>query len=280
MMEHLFPALPVMAAQHAAHSPVYRFLESVAAAHIDALFAQEEPVARSFGPFGSLTFPYRRMGAIDSLDLFGLDELILFSFYWANRRRYHRALDIGANIGLHTILLSRAGFKVDAYEPDGEHYRLLQENLALNHIEEVCAHRAAVSHCSGEAEFVRVLGNTTSSHLAGAKTAYGAVERYTVPVCDIREIIREVDLVKMDVEGHEAVILAALTQEHFARTDILVEIGSPENARSVFDHMRRIGVRLFAQKKGWAEVQAVEEMPVSYKEGTLFLSSKPSMPWS
>ncbi len=33
-----------------------------------------------FGPFGALNFPYREMGAITSLQLFGLDELIIFAF--------------------------------------------------------------------------------------------------------------------------------------------------------------------------------------------------------
>src|SRR5690349_11853642 len=71
-----------------------------------------------FGPFGPLALPYRRMGAIDSVDLFGLDELILFAFYWANRSRYRRSVDIGANIGLHSIVMARCGLAVRSFEPD------------------------------------------------------------------------------------------------------------------------------------------------------------------
>jgi len=33
----------------------------------------------SYGPFGVISLPYFKMGAIDSLDLFGLDEMIIFS---------------------------------------------------------------------------------------------------------------------------------------------------------------------------------------------------------
>ena len=33
----------------------------------------------NYGPFGDISLPYFKMGAIDSLDLFGLDEMIIFS---------------------------------------------------------------------------------------------------------------------------------------------------------------------------------------------------------
>ena len=59
-----------------------------------------------FGPFGEISFPYLKMGAIDSLDLFGLDEVIIFSYYYNNRHRYKKVSDIGANIGLHSLLMS------------------------------------------------------------------------------------------------------------------------------------------------------------------------------
>ena len=47
----------------------------------DSNFAPNMPGTENFGPFGSLNFQYREMGAINSLDLFGLDELLLFAFY-------------------------------------------------------------------------------------------------------------------------------------------------------------------------------------------------------
>ena len=37
--------------------------------------------AVDFKPFGELIFPYHKMGAIDSLNLFDLDELIIFSLF-------------------------------------------------------------------------------------------------------------------------------------------------------------------------------------------------------
>ena len=65
--------------------------------------------------------------------------------------------------------------------------------------------QAAVSDQPGEAEFVRVLGNTTGSHLAGAKAnPYGKLERFAVPLVPLADMTEWADLIKIDAEGHEA----------------------------------------------------------------------------
>lgn len=279
VMEQIFSSLPTLASHHATHSAIYPLFRDLAASQIKALFSDAKPQKREFTPFGPLLFPYHQMGAINSLDLFGLDELIIFSFYWANRRLYKKALDIGANLGLHSILMSKAGFEVHAYEPDTVHFKLLSENVALNQAKNIHLHNAAVSNKTGQAEFVRVLGNTTSSHLAGSKSAYGELEKYPVKIVDIKQILDGVDLIKLDAEGHEKTILLALSPAQFQKIDILVEIGSPENAQTIFSHVKNAGVHLFAQKKGWAQIHSAEEMPTSYRDGTLFISSKAQMPW-
>ncbi|MBS3905155.1 MAG: FkbM family methyltransferase [Simkania sp.] len=96
---------------------------------------------------------------------------------------------------------------------------------------------------------------------------------------DIKDIIQGIDLIKMDVEGHESAILLELTPEQLKQVDILVEIGSLENAKSIFNHITKAGGHLFAQKKGWGKIDSLDEMPTSYRDGTLFISSKPKMPW-
>lgn len=278
ILDGLLAALPTICQEHAPSSQVYALLKQVARREIEGLFQSD--AAGPFGPFGELNFPYVSMGAVDSLSLFDLDELILFSFYWRNRRRYRRVLDIGANIGLHSIVLSRCGFAVRAFEPDPTHFALLERNLALNECSHVTPLNAAVSRRSGTLEFVRVLGNTTGSHLAGSKASpYGELERFPVRVEAIGPLLAWADLVKMDVEGHEAEILLATEPDDWLEVDGVVEIGSPANARAVFDHFRACGVRMFAQKQGWALVEHLSDMPTSYRDGSLFVTCRHEMPW-
>jgi FkbM family methyltransferase len=279
LLDGLLGALPETRSLHAPSAELYALLKQVARREIEGLFRQGDS-ARGFGPFGELKFPYQSMGAVDSLSLFDLDELILFSFYWRNRRRYRRTLDIGANLGLHSIVMSRCGFEVRAFEPDPTHFNLLRRNLSLNGCSQVSPVNAAVSRDAGTLEFVRVLGNTTGSHLAGSKPSpYGELERFPVRVEAIGPLLSGVDLVKLDVEGHEAEILLATTRKDWLETDGMVEIGSPANARAVFDHLRSIGVRMFAQKRNWAYVDELEAMPTSYRDGSLFITCRDEMPW-
>lgn len=278
---NLFEFLADHPQDHARGTSLYRFVEGL----INAAFHEAQPAFEAgkkvaIGELGSIVLPYEKMGAIDSIDLFGLDELLMFSFYYRNRGRYVRAADIGANLGLHSILLSLCGSKVDAYEPDPAHYEKLIRNLALNGIDNCTVHKAAVSEKDGMMQFVRVLGNTTSSHLAGAKAnPYGELERFDVAVHDIKAIAERVDLFKIDAEGHEAVLLNALPIEAWKRVDAFVEIGTPENAGAVFERFNKTGVNIFSQKRGWARVESIEHVPVTYKEGGIFISAKPVMPW-
>ena len=57
----------------------------------------------NYGPFGEISFPYCKMGAIDSLDLFGLDEMIIFSYYYNNRNRYNKICDDHWDIRVHCV---------------------------------------------------------------------------------------------------------------------------------------------------------------------------------
>ena len=181
-LDLLIDSLGKNPAQHTPTGAQYRLWKAEAREIALGLFSAPERVERDFGPFGRISLPYTKMGAIDSVDLFGLDELIIFSFYRANRGRYKRVLDIGANLGLHSMIMSRCGFQVRALEPDPWHYGLLKENLAANGASSVEPIQAAVSTADGEAQFVRVLGNTTGSHLAGSKDSYGEKETFAVSI--------------------------------------------------------------------------------------------------
>lgn len=234
-----------------------------------------------FGQFGTIYFPFFNMGAVDSTNLFDLDELIIFNFYWKNRPVYKKMVDMGANLGLHSVIGGICGYKIDAFEPDPVHFELLQTNIEKNCLEKnIVAHNAACSDKSGTMSFCRVKGNTTGSHLAGAKSnPYGELDYFDVHVENVLSYMAEADLVKMDVEGHESVILCATDRELWEATDALVEIQNDANAKQVFDHMSKLGVNMFAQCAGWQRVKSKDAMPSSYKQGTLFISCKPAMPW-
>jgi FkbM family methyltransferase len=278
-LDQVFEALAERPESHTHSSEIYRSCKAKARAAVEQLFSANERRAQAFGPFGEISMPHTKMGAIDSLDLFGLDELIIFTFYNANRARYRNVLDIGANLGLHSIVMGRCGFSVKAFEPDPWHYSLLCENLAANKVSSVVPIKEAVSVSDGEAQFVRVLGNTTGSHLAGSKNSYGEKEVFAVPTRAVRPLFEWADLAKIDAEGHEKELLLAASRELMQKLDIMVEIGNADNAKAVFGHFQSIGIGMYSQKKRWGPVERVEDVPTSHREGSLFISAKPAMPW-
>jgi FkbM family methyltransferase len=279
-LRELLAVLPVDPSRHVPDGPDAMWWAKQARSAIAVLFSSETATPGAFGPFGALSFPFVRMGAVTSLELFGLDELILFAFYHANRGRYRRAVDFGANIGLHSTIMARCGFEVRSFEPDPHHLSLFARNTALNGVTPEL-HAAAVSIEAGEMSFVRVLGNTTGSHLAGAKAdPYGELERFTVNVEAALPHLAWADLAKIDIEGHEAVLISALDPAVWLTTDAVLEVGTPDNAAAIWRHLAHTGVSMFAQKIGWSRVLRLEDMPTGYREGSLFLTGKDAMPWS
>ena len=234
----------------------------------------------SFEPFGDLHFPYREMGAINTIHLFGLDELIIFSYYWANKSRYKNVADLGANIGLHSLIMDRCGFSINSFEPDPIHVGVFQENIVNNKSVNIIINQKAISDKSDTVDFIRVLGNTTGSHLAGAKEdPYGELETFTVETSDINAVLLNNDFVKMDIEGQEATAILSTKKDTWANVEMILEVGTEKNAKIIFEYLNEINVNMFSQKTGWNKVSDLADVPTSYKEGSLFLSVADEMSW-
>lgn len=234
-----------------------------------------------------INFPYVSMGKVDSLDLFGPNELVIFAFYKHNAKRYSNVLDIGANLGLHSILMSKCGWFINSYEPDKEIYEMASRNWWANMPREVVVdeawgismHNEAVSDRSGEAQFVRVLNNLTGSCLVGsAKEPFGPLEEITVPVVDCRPLFDWADLAKLDVEGHEGVLLRCVTAEHLTHLDLICELRGEKEAASVMNHIHSIGGTIYTQKNDWKPARCMADMPVRHQEGSIFISKRGG-PW-
>lgn len=223
-----------------------------------------------FGEFGALDFPYVKMGNIDSLHLFGDTELMILAIYLHNRKRWRTAVDIGANLGLHSICMSRLGWNVRAYEPDPYHFPYLVRNLDANGAICVQPYMAAVHTYNGSAQFVRVLDNLTGNHLAGFKDSYGPRETVLVPVVDCRPLW-EADFAKIDSEGNEAELVCTMQKRNFNNLSAVLEVRNQENAKQIYEYLSLLEVPMWSQKRDWNRVLRLEDMPKANREGSLFI---------
>jgi FkbM family methyltransferase len=235
----------------------------------------QEWLCKSIG----INFPYVSMGKVDSLDLFGPNELMIFAFYAHNKDRYKRVLDIGANLGLHSMLMQRLGWAVKAFEPDPEVFARALENIWGDGHSTVHILCNAVSDHEGQAEFVRVLNNLTGSHIAGSKDSYGPRETFSVPVVDCRPLFDWADLAKLDVEGHEGVLLRCVTAAHLEHLDLICELRGAREAEQVLEHFNALDCPIYTQKNDWKPAIRFADMPTKHQEGSIFISKRGG-PWT
>jgi len=219
-------------------------------------------------------------GGIDTFNLFGIDELIVFLLY-SSRGRPCKALDIGANVGFHSVLMAKSGWRVDSYEPDPVHLQILHRHLEANGvIDSVTVIGEAVADYDGNGSFTRVVGNSTGSHLTGSKKdPYGELEVFDVSVRNIERCVSGHRFAKIDAEGAEGKILNGISKSHWESLDVVLEVGSKANAVSIFRMVEEQGLNAFSQKTGWEIVRDAQGIPESYLEGSLFVSRDSTSPW-
>ena len=261
----------------------FNSLESNLLKKIDTVHNATSGEELFFAELGLIKFPFFKMGQINSAKLFGLDELILFAFYYTNRNRYKKTLDLGANIGLHTLIMKKLGFQVISYEPDLIHLAQIEKVMDLNDLSTEGLTPRAISDKRGTMDYIRILGNTTGSHLLGSKEeVYGPTEIVSTEVDDILEVLSQgnFDFVKMDVEGHEVVLLNRITTQSITSTDIMLEIGSEKNANAIFSILSDKKIPAYAQKTNWARVEKLQDLPSHHTHGSLFLSMQGPPNWN
>ena len=147
-----------------------------------------------------------------------LNQLIIRSFLTSGGLY----IDIGANLGMHTLLASRVVGKtgrVYAVEPNPKSYALLSTHLAINNCNNVVPKHCALSDDTAELELnCPVMHSGTASlrpigiNAAHAEYNVAAVQSYTGD-----ELLNECDratqtVVKIDVEGWEQKVVNGMSQ--------------------------------------------------------------------
>lgn len=118
-------------------------------------------------------------------------------------------LDIGANIGNHTLFFARHFGVVHAFEPGRRPCALLQENTRLTR--NVIVHCIGLSDQEGTLTLVAPLHNVGAGSLRGKSHFTGPVDEEGVEVLPLDAVpgieLLDISLVKIDVEGLEADVL-------------------------------------------------------------------------
>ena len=167
------------------------------------------------------------------------------------------AIDIGANLGEWTVPLARAvgaGGQVFACEPAPLAAKALEATLRANALRQAEVIRCAVGDHDGSAELsmpvvTSVRTDTGTARIGAADRGHEAL---SVPLNSVDSLLgkrslRRVDLIKIDVEGHEKRVLdgAETTLSRF-RPAMVIETGHEAlgDRPAIHDQLRGLGYRM------------------------------------
>lgn len=167
-----------------------------------------------------------------------------------NYKEHFVFLDIGANQGLYSLVAARNPNCLQAYafEPVAKTHKLMLENIAANGFQKVITPvHAALSHSTGTADITIREEHSGAASLESTLLTKGvAMERIrTLDVSAVDPLLRPdgVILVKIDVEGHEAVVIEQLLMsQHQGRiTAVFYEVNETWHDPGTLEEMLRGG---------------------------------------
>ncbi len=124
-------------------------------------------------------------------------------------------MDIGANVGYYSVLLSTKFFssKVFAFEPFSSQYSFLEKNLKLNSLNNCFPLKLIVSdNCKPKKIYYSCDQNTGATSIHKKSKIFETVSSISLDVFCEKEKIDFIDLVKIDVEGHELNVLKGMAK--------------------------------------------------------------------
>jgi FkbM family methyltransferase len=171
-----------------------------------------------------------------------------------------QVVDIGANIGLYTLLFAKRvgnGGRVFAFEPEPDLFAALCDNCATNDVLNVFPFQIAAGDSNGRAKFQRSIFNSGDNRLGETKIEVKPIE---VEVARLDDVLpaRNVQFIKLDVQGHELAALAGMQEVIASSPDVRVffefwpgglrAVNTPPE--SLLGFFRERGFKLYTTKGG------------------------------
>jgi FkbM family methyltransferase len=135
-----------------------------------------------------------------------------------------QVVDIGANIGLYTLLFAKvvgnAG-RVFAFEPEPDLFSALCDNCANNAALNVSPFQIAAGDSNGRAKFQRSILNSGDNRFGETKIGVKPIEVEVARLDDLLPV-RKVQFIKLDVQGHELAAMAGMEEVIASSPDVRV----------------------------------------------------------
>lgn len=120
-------------------------------------------------------------------------------------------VEVGANVGAHTVVLAKRAAKVLAFEPQRRVFNVLCGNIALNNLDNVECFRAAGGETRGKTKIPTLDFDAPKNNFGAFDMDKSALYGTPEDEVDVIPINAPCDFMKIDVEGWEANVLRGST---------------------------------------------------------------------
>lgn len=179
----------------------------------------------------------------------GLYEKPYLEFFieWLNFNKFNfsgTVLDVGANIGNHSVFFSKYFHKVISFEPNPSTYHLLSYNATLG--KNITPYNYGVSEVDSETFMSSMDGNAGGAYVDNN----GTIPIKLINLDNFLKSEEKISLIKIDVEGHELSALKGMSKTISENKPLILfeqhlrDFNSSENA--VINYLKQLGFKKFA----------------------------------
>ena len=231
---------------------------------------------------GNLKWPLKQFGNLDSYCYFELQEILLHIYYYLNRQNYKFTNNFGTNIGIDAVVLSSLNIETYGYEPDKDLLKFASKAKKLNKLKNLKLFPFGILDKNQTKVFIKVLNNLNASHVKGARGFYGKHKEIKCKFKNYKSMnIKKLpDLMKINIEGSEGNVVASIPKKIWSVSDVFIEVHDKSNRKILWNFFNKNKLNIFSQKIGWEISKKLEDLPISNKEGYIFVSSKKTMNWN
>jgi FkbM family methyltransferase len=163
----------------------------------------------------------------------GIYEVHLFNFLTKllSKNKNFTCLDVGANIGVVSLVMSKYAKHVISFEPIKSLFSMIEKSIEANNIKNCKVINKGLSSTNTMAKiYINTSGNIGSSTLSkthsleNSKNTFNDSEVIDLEAGDDNEYLKSIDridLIKIDVEGHESDVVIGM-QEIIKKNDPLI----------------------------------------------------------
>ena len=253
---------------------------------------------------GPISMASIELGQVNNINLFGPHELVIFKKYtqWINRSLRSNAsaklkfLDVGANVGLHAIVVARIAkycseLTIVCVEPLDEPNVARKINAENNNVSIALNLNGAIvpeDYNESRISFIKCQDNLTASTTSiSGKEIYGLRSEFPVQAIKPSILFRysavskatDFLIIKVDIEGAEAYFLEDLlpllkTNTQYHSVAIVVEVSSKKNAAKILELIKEHQKDFIAYSDIIADgkrVSSLSDIPFNWSQGSLYI---------